>query len=223
VGEARFGTTLNNSGSSTLAPLSLFLHRLAREVPLTTPNAPSSLRQGQLKLDTIRLNNNVQELDVYAGENYRITTQHIIVEGLQLWGEREQSAQGELQPIAEAYADRLLAAIARKRNLSIALKDAKTIQYEIEQVNNEAAQRVEGKGKIYLHHSPELWTDKSFGLRGMESNDALVIDRLKKVTDPVVEGRWDAEKQLRINQQVIEQMSWVQECLARIAEKLIKS
>lgn len=175
--------------------LMLRLHRLPRLYSIQ--NAVSEARLAGLK--PLGMNNNMQ----YLGDGFRITTQHLELEGIRLVASRLTPA-GVVRAVAIQLADVAAGAIAAQYGLKIDIPGATSPpnMIEIELTEHEMAERVQDKGIIPLHYDgstrePDVWMDKSFGMGGLESNVVPYIQKLTDMTNDIVDR--DAWEQMKAN------------------------
>lgn len=167
---------------SEIKPMSQYVHRLQRNYKLL--NKPELMQSTELRL--VQMHNN----SYWQGQGFKITNNLLELEGIKLISSYQLPTDTHLKPLAEAYADAVARAIASKYGLEIG--EGATIQIEIEQVRHGLTRRIKGKGLVPIHFDPktkqpDLWTDLSFGLRGLESNKAEVLAKMTELARQIID------------------------------------
>jgi len=189
----RIGSSLRNK---------LNLHRLYRTYELPSHQA--------MLLDSskpkVALKHTKQEILTYKGVTIRLTSKHLIVEGIQLISSLSQIAP-ELLQHAEFLADGVASAFADER-FKAHLNAGKTKLVEIAITKHSMAEqaRKDRQGVVPLYWNKdtkkvEVWTDWSLG-PDLESNREQHIERLRQLTKDIVEGRWTIHEQMAFNRGV---------------------
>lgn len=210
----------------SLLPLSLFLHRMYAEYNLCSP---SPLADNSL-LKIYNLNNNTQAIGKDHGQTYRFTTKSLIIEGIELIAYRQVNITLILEPTAKAYANAIAEKIANKHGIGIDLSSAQYKLTEIEQTEHGMTQRIEGTGLVPIHfdkhNSPDVWTDLSFGLRGIESNNLEHMQLITSFTNDLIDSHaWEYTKTMLVQlaenqQQITHSQEIAQNQINQLAEQL---
>jgi hypothetical protein len=181
----------------------LFLHRLWVSYPLL---ASTDAKPGeQLQLRYTR-----QQLFQTDGISCRLTTKHLIVEGIQLWGSIAIPAP-ELRSYAEELADRVAEQAGKEYALKLNLAQRKSKLVEIAITSHEGARGLTDrrKGKIVLYQEPVskkvVWADRTPNPASLESDSDKLIKPWQDLTKAMEEGRWSADSQLALNQSFMEE------------------
>ena len=180
---------LNSAHIPKSEALSLRLHRFQRSYKLLY--APSEAQLRGLKLN--RINNT----DPWIGAGFRITSQHLELEGMELISDPRLPA-AILEGFAITAADNLAERLASHYGLVIA-KDGQTPPKltEFELNATQMTERMERKGLIELvsKEGYKVWVDWSFGIGGLESNKTLYIQKLTTFANDLVEqDMWELMK-----------------------------
>lgn len=180
-----------------LQALALRLHRKQVSYPIL--NAVSEQKLLSLGLKEHMLNNNTQ----YLGAGFRVTTQNLELEGIELWAHR-LAPSAVIDGIANGIADNLALSLASQYGLRIDIQQRHSPEglTEVELTQHEMAKRVLEKGIIPVHwnastHDADVWMDKSFGYGGIESNVFPYIQKLTNMTNDIVDH--DGWEQMKAN------------------------
>lgn len=190
---------------SSQPSISLRLHRFERKYPIASVQAKL---EGSTEL---RLNNNVQYLARQYGATIRLTTRHLIVEGISLRSPLSKPAP-ELLLYAEKIADSIAGAMARDNSIQLKWQPSTTI-YEIAITDHPEAleaSKLAPESYVPLYWNPEtqkveVWTDMSLASGEMESNHAQKLEKLRENAKYIVEGIWSAKEQLALNQSLMDE------------------
>lgn len=151
-----------------------------------------------------KINNNIQ----YLGNGYRITTQHLELEGLSLIADSRMPV-AILEGLAISVANNIADSLASQLGLLISKEGITPPKLtEIELNATDLTDRVEEKGLIELYRDSEgyrVWVDWSFGIGGLESNKILYIQKLTDfANDLVVNDAWEKLKDnAKVESQII--------------------
>lgn len=175
---------------SKLSTLKLRLHRLQRTH--TILNALSEEKLRSLKLN--RLNNTNQ----YLGAGFRITTQHLELEGIEMISDF-RVPPAVLEGLAISAADNIAQSLARQYGLVINKEGTtppKLTEFELNA--SQMTERMEHRGLIELYSDNEgykVWVDWSFGIGGLESNKTFYIQKLTTFANDLMEkDAWELMK-----------------------------
>jgi hypothetical protein len=192
--------------------LMLRLHRLQRKYKIT--NAVSEDRLRSLGLKENKLHNNSQ----FLGSGFRITTQSLELEGIEVWSNRNV-ALGIVEGIAHSLSDAMAEGLANQYGITIDMKSAESPEglQEVELTEHALAEAEKQKGIIALHydsitHKADVWMDKSFGLGGLESNKLPYLQKLTDMTNDIIE--YNAWQEIKANQLAFSKQ------LAKLAEQV---
>ena len=197
--------------ASNQAPLAMRLHRHHRAYELAQANTLLE------PIKTVKLNNNIQQFSKVFGITIRLTTSHMIIEGLELYAPLRAIA-----PELANEADRICNALAVWAELDNGLKlvknanndlIARTSIVEIEINEHDMATQIKEKGIIPLYWNRitgkvEVWTDKSGNLDNIEANVVLYLEKLRAFTQDIVEDRWSVKNQLEFNSQIMATLAY---------------
>lgn len=182
----------------------LRLHRQYRTYELAQAIDPSS-KSGIGSINYI--NNTSQALGEKYNVTIRFTTQHLCIEGFELYGDLAQPAPElrlEALSISRAIALQveLESLVKLKRDETGNLVESGDL-VEVEIQNHSMAQPIDQKGIIPLYWNKEtgkveVWTDKSYGLDNLESNRIFYIEKLRLFTKDILDN--NAWEQMKANQ-----------------------
>jgi hypothetical protein len=141
--------------------------------------------------------NRINNTDQWIGAGFRITSQHLELEGIELISDPRLPA-AILEGFAITAADNLAERLASHYGLVIA-KDGQTPPKltEFELNATQMTERMERKGLIELvsKEGYKVWVDWSFGIGGLESNKTLYIQKLTTFANDLVEqDMWELMK-----------------------------
>ena len=164
--------------------LMLRLHRLQRSYLIL--NAISEQKLSGLR--KLLLNNNHQ----WIGKGFRITSQNLELEGIELWSARSTPA-AILDAVAKTISDNMAKSLSEQYGFLVDIDHPYSPPRleEIELTEHALAEVERRKGIIMLYSDQEgyeVWMDKSFGLGGFESNRTEYIQKLTDFTTDLVEN-----------------------------------
>lgn len=196
------------------------IHRLKRSIELVAKPSMQGLKQ-------ISLNNNNQYLMQFEGLTLRFTNNLLVLEGLQLIGDYAVTSNGLLQA-AQDIADGVLRRAEASLGLELNWGTQKTTIMEFaftEQEYLKEAKKAGEKGTLTLYwnpntNKPEIWGDLSFNIGELETNRTNHAVKLRALVKPIIEGRWNVEQQLELNEGYLERLNVIQDDIHNLAHNL---
>lgn len=171
----------------------LYLHRLYLSYPL--------LQQPQEQVgEPLQLSYNKQRLFKIDRISCRLTSKHLIVEGIQLWGALGTPAP-ELRRYAEEQGDRIAQEAAAKHSLqvNVAQRASKLVEVAITQHGGAKELTNRRKGKIILYQDPTtkkmLYADRTPNPASLESDSDNLLEPWRKFSRDLEEH--DAWEQMK--------------------------
>ena len=199
----------SNKLSQDTGVIKLRLHDLTNNNKLVNFNLLEALKiLATNKISYTSIKQSKQYWFSYENSKIRLTSNYLIVYS-SLLAPISMEAQTQYD-----IAKTLNNATARKLEhlLTIQITSQEFKYVEVEITPHELSNRVLEKGIIPLYYEPDtkelsIWTDKSLGLGGLESNKIIRVEQLRLLTNDIAElypNIWNIKDQLALNQQIME-------------------